>query len=64
MRGFTKKQNRRRYRLHRKVKDNQAVRLQVRERTMYVPLDFDLNAHRYESMLVKEFGYSTQTEIK
>lgn len=64
MKGYTKKQNRRRYRLHRKVKDNQEIRLQVRERTTYVSLDFDPNVHKYALELSKKFGYAIQTEIK
>lgn len=63
MKGFTEKQNRNRYYLHRCVRKNKVARLNVRERTLFVPLDLNLNEHKHECKLVKTYGYAAQTEI-
>lgn len=63
MKGFTKKQNRNRYYLHRCVRRNKVAKLDARERILFVPLGIDLEKYKHESKLAKTYGYIAQTEI-
>ena len=62
MKKFTKKENYRRYRLHRKVRDA-GHRLNVRKHTIYT--DYNQIAYgKYVLELVNRFKYVIQTEIR
>ena len=63
MKGFTKKQNRNRYYLHRRVRQNKVAKLDVRERMLFMPMGIDLSPHKHEKKLVKTYGYIAQTEM-
>ncbi len=63
MRGFTKKQNNQRYYLHRKVRQKNTAKLDVKQRTLFVPMDFQPDDHKHEYKLAKVFGYVLQTEF-
>ncbi len=54
---FTPKENRRRYRLHRKVKDLGVIELKVRAREMVVPFGFDCEKHPFVMELIQRFKY-------
>lgn len=64
MKKWNKKQNRRRYYLHSKVRSTtHTVRLDVRGQMLYVP--FSTNTlGRYTATLQKEFNYGVQKEIR
>ena len=62
MKKFTKKENYRRYRLHRKVRDA-GHKLNVRKRTIYT--DFNQTEFgKYTLELVSRFKYVIQIEIR
>lgn len=61
---FTPKENRRRYRLHRKVKDLGSVELRVRAREMVLPLGFKMENYPYLKELIYRFKYHTEVVIK
>lgn len=54
---FTPKENRRRYRLHRKVKDLGNVELKVRAREIVLPLGFEIESKSSIKELIYKFKY-------
>lgn len=58
---FTPKENRQRYRLHRKVKDLGSVELRVRAREMVLPLGFETENFPYLNELIYRFKYQAFT---
>lgn len=60
---YTPKENRRRYRLHRKVKDLGKVELKVRAKEMILPLGFQTENYPYLNELIYRFKYHTEVVI-
>ena len=61
---FTPKENRRRYRLHRKVKDLGSVELKVRAREMVLPINFPVEQHSVVKELIYRFKYFAPTILE
>lgn len=61
---FTPKENRRRYRLHRKVKDLGSVELRVRAREMVLPINFPVERHSAVKELISRFKYFAPTILE
>lgn len=61
---FTPKENRRRYRLHRKVKDLGSVELKVRAREMVLPINFPVERHSAVKELISRFKYFAPTILE
>lgn len=61
---FTPKENHRRYRLHRKVKDFGSVELRVRAREMVLPINFPVEQHSVVKELISRFKYFALTILE
>lgn len=61
---FTPKENRRRYRLHRKVKDLGSVKLRVRAKEMVLPINFPVEQHSAVKELISRFKYFAPTILE
>lgn len=61
---FTPKENRRRYRLHRKVKDLGEVELRVRAREIVLPINFPVEQHSVIKELISRFKYFALTILE
>lgn len=61
---YSKKENNRRYKLHRKVKKIESISLFVRERLIELPIGFEINDYRYVKELIEIFKYQASTLFK
>ena len=60
--GFTKSENSKRYYRHRKIKEGKQVRICAETRTIFTPMDFEIEKDKHVKVLVKQFDYAMQTE--
>ncbi|EKB58382.1 hypothetical protein [Bergeyella zoohelcum] len=61
---YTPKENRRRYRLHRKVRDLESVELRVRTREIILPLDYPVEQVLSVKELICKFKYYAPTILE
>lgn len=61
---YTPKDNRRRYRLHRKVKDLDVAELQVRARVLVLPVGFSVENYPNIKELIYRFKYYAPTILE
>lgn len=61
---YTPKENRRRYRLHRKVKDLSVADLQVRARVLVLPVGFSVEDYPSIKELIYKFKYYAPTILE
>lgn len=58
---YSSSENNRRYKLHKRVKEIDGVKIEVRKRIIIIPLGFEIEKHNSIDELIKKFRYTAPT---